>query len=1088
MAILLSCCAGIVEARQASPARGPDRGLDPKFRARLSLVDAAKDSDWPTETWAQSIGARLDEIAARWAASELETALADASWIAPQLRVPPLFRPFPASDAGPEVWRAQRGLSASGDSQSTAPISSALGAWRKVFHGQSRLDFELIGIEGGASRLSSRIRVSAGGPVERGREQHNATWTCTWRIDESGAALLDLRVETFEAVALGPGEAGQFVDITESLFEDPALYGARLAPGLEHWRRSIPASLDPGALGHHGIALGDVDGDGLEDIYWCRPGGLPNQLFLHTKEHRLIDASASAGVDLLDYSSSALVADLDGDGDLDLVVSTGAGLVFFANDGSAHFERKTLIERSLATSMAGADFDTDGDLDLYVGSYLSPFEKNGLPVPYHDANNGEENLLLRNDGDWKFVDVCAAVGLGENNRRFTLAVAWEDFDNDGDQDLGVANDFGRKNLYRNDGGRFRDVAAELAAEDISAGMGIDWADVDHDGWMDLYATNMHTPAAGRLTSQPEFRRGSSPATMQAYRDHAQGNTLLLNRGGKSFHDAAASSGTAFGRWGWGSIFVDFDNDGAPDIFAPNGFVSGERDGDLDSFFWRQVVLRSPEQAGEPGESYSEGWRAVNRLMRQGYSWNGHERNVAFWNRGEARFADVSSAIGLEHADDSRAAVRIDWEGDGDEDLIVTNRSGPMLRVLENRQATGNGWIAFELRGSDARRTAIGARVVLEASDGRRHLRTLHCGQGYLAQSTSRLHFGLGRASVKQLSVRWPGGETEEFDIPVPGAVYALVQGTGTPRPITLPPARVAARESARTSMPAELSARTVLPIPLALPRLLLETSDGKPASILGITMQGPQGTGQPLVLMLWSVADESSRAELRRVGAAAEALRAAGIQQFIALSLDADEAARARAVVAWKESSWPFARAFVSEESARVLELVQAALHDDARGLVLPTTFLIDTSGKLVSTYSGPVDPGQLQEDLGLFALGPEARRDACAPFPGRWISKSAESLDKEVAARLRAHGLERPAGEYELVKLDVRQASAASIEFELAVARYGQKRFVEAARHFERALAADPRHVRAAQGLATTYHQLGDFPAALAAYKAALQ
>ena len=129
---------------------------------------------------------------------------------------------------------------------------------------------------------------------------------------------------------------------------------------------------------------------------------------------------------------------------------------------------------------------------VYAGARDSKvvFEKDGLPVPYHDARNGEPNALYVNGGDFAFRDAAAELGLDHNNDRFSFAAAWEDFDNDGDQDLYVANDFGRNNLYRNDGGRLRDVASELGAEDISAGMGVTWGDADGDGWMDLYVTNM----------------------------------------------------------------------------------------------------------------------------------------------------------------------------------------------------------------------------------------------------------------------------------------------------------------------------------------------------------------------------------------------------------------------------------------------------------------------------------------------------------------------------------------------------------------------------------------------------------------------
>jgi tetratricopeptide (TPR) repeat protein len=1082
---LAGCASFAAAAQDPRPVRDPDRGLDADSRARLALVDASRD-EWAAERWAADLDAHLDELAALWRDERLQEGLAKAAWLAPELRVARLFREAEPKADQP-AWSSKRGLGGSDHRLATETLASALAEWRREFRGEARIEFELIGFSGDAPTLDARIRVVASGVAANARLQHNALWVATWQVGEGGATLARLRVEDFDAVTLRSGAAPTFVDVTESTFEDPELYRARFAPGLEHWRSVIASSLSPGALGHHGVAIGDVDGDGLEDLYLCRPGGLPNQLLRHTADHRLADVSALAGVDVLDYSSSALLADFDGDGDLDLVVATGVGLAFFANDGKARFERKLTIERSLATSLAAADCDADGDLDLYVCSYLSPYEKNGLPVPYHDANNGEPNVLLRNDGAWSFVDATAAFGLDENNRRFTFAAAFEDFDNDGDQDLYVANDFGRKNLYRNEGGRFRDVAPEFAAEDVSAGMGVDWGDVDGDGWMDAYTTNMWTPAGQRLTSLPSFRARSSPMVAQAYRDHAQGNTLLLNRAGRAFEDVADASGTACGRWGWGAIFLDFDGDGALDLFAPNGFVSGEREPDLDSYFWRQVVLRSPDVAGEPGEAYAAGWRAVNRLMRQGFAWNGGERNVAYWNRG-ARFSDVSVALGLDHADDSRAAARIDWEGDGDEDLVLTNRSAPMLRMLENRRSSDHAWIAFELRSDDPRRTTIGARVTVTTDDGRTLASTRRCGHGYLAQSSARLTFGLGGAGVARVTVRWPNGETEDFGAPTARGAHVLVRGAGESRPAAAATPRASTRPTPPRGARAEDTARTVLPTPLPLPRLALETVDGAPASLLGITPQGPQGTGAPLVLCLWSVAEPRSRAALERLVLGADALKAAGLAQVLALSVDTDADGRRRALATWSELAWPFARGFVGEEAASVLELVLATLHDDARGLFVPAAFLIDASGRLVATYEGAFEAQTLARDAALLALSPEARREASTPFPGRWLAPLPPALDGDVAARLSAHGLTRPASEYGLARVEVRKLSAANVEYELGVARHRQGRLPEAIEHFRRALAADPAHARAAQDLAVALHQKGDHAEALIAYKDALK
>ncbi len=1058
--------------------RDPDRGLDPALRARLALVDAAHDS-FAVERWAELVAARLERVAELWSQDRLLAGLAAEPWIASELRVAPLFdASVPAQGRG--AWSVARATLAAPTTPPEQSLAQALAAWRGQFSGEARLDFELSAFTGEEPEVEARLRLSASGQGPAGRLQHNALWRSSWRLLASGAELVGLTPESCEAVTL-PGRTRElFTDVSASLFVDAALYRAQVAPGLDEWRRSIAAALEPGTLGQHGLALGDVNGDGLEDLYWCRPGGLPNKLLLHTRDDGVLDASA--GVDLLDYSTSALLLELDGDGDLDLLVSTGTGLAFFANDGHGRFEQRLFLARTLATSLAAADFDADGDLDVYACSYVSPYEQGGVPLPYHQAENGEANALLRNDGEWRFVDATVALGLDENNRRFSFAAAWEDFDEDGDPDLYVANDFGRNNLYRNDGGRFHDVAAELGALDVSAGMGVSWGDADGDGWMDLYVTNMHSPAGSRLTARAGFRPDSSADVLQAYRDHAMGNTLLLNEKGRAFRDVSEASGTHLGRWGWGALFLDLDDDGTLDLFAPNGFVTGERRADLDSFFWRQVVLQSPARAGDPDEGYRLGWRAVNRLVRQGYSWDGNQRNVAWLGLGAGAFVDVSSVAGLDQADDSRAAARVDWDGDGNEDLLVTNRTAPMLRLLRNEGEPGRRWIAFTLRSE---RPAVGARVRLETASGKVLVRTLRCGEGYLAQSSARLHFGLGTETVARVAVRWPDGTSEDFGSPGAGSAYALAQGSGQaqPLPARTTPSRL--RSGAAETAPRTDAARTVLPAPLPLPRLALEASDGRPAALFGIGMQGARGTGRALLLVLWSSSAAASRDELERFAGAREALAGAELQ---VLALDVDPPAeRARAAAWLAQIDWPFGHGSAGEEALAILEHVQGALHQDERALALPAGFLVDPGGRLVATYQGRLDPREVRADLALFALTPEARRDASVPFAGRWIAPPPGPFDETVAARLAAHGLERPAAEYRLARVEVRQPANAQLLYEAGVKHQQQGRFAEAVASYRQALALDSGHLRAAQNLGVALHQLGDLSAALDAYRQAL-
>ncbi|MCA9270272.1 MAG: VCBS repeat-containing protein, partial [Planctomycetales bacterium] len=297
------------------------------------------------------------------------------------------------------------------------------------------------------------------------------------------------------------------------------------------------------------------------------------------------DASAAAGVDWLDASAGALFVDLDNDGDQDLVVGAASGVLFHENDGAGKFALKAARSfSSMPQSLSAADYNQDGKLDIYICGHTPSGQRQdeiilGLPVPFHDANNGASNALLRNDGQWAFTDVTAATGLNQNNHRFSYACAWEDYDNDGDQDLYVANDFGRNNLYRNDGGFFRDVAAAADVEDISSGMSVSWGDYNGDGWMDVYVGNMFSSAGNRITYQRQFQVDKKAGDVEQIQRMARGNSLFANSA-SGFRDVSLTAHVNHGRWAWGSKFVDVNNDGREDIVVANGFVTGTRPDDL----------------------------------------------------------------------------------------------------------------------------------------------------------------------------------------------------------------------------------------------------------------------------------------------------------------------------------------------------------------------------------------------------------------------------------------------------------------------------------------------------------------------------
>lgn len=419
--------------------------------------------------------------------------------------------------------------------------------------------------------------------------QINTTWLCQWAKAAGELSLKSLSVIDYEEVKSQP----LLQDVTASVLGSTAAYQEQILRSTDHWRLRLPRDfgLDPAA--NHGLAIGDVNGDGLEDLYLCQQGGLPNRLFLQNADGTMRDFSEESQTNYLDYCAAALLVDLDNDGDKDLVISQDFKILFLDNlDGKGHFEIAFgSSTKSQSFSLSAADFDQDGKLDVYICGYNPSYSASragalGEPVPFHDANNGGANMLWRNFGNWQFEDVAEKVGLDEDNTRFSFAASWEDYDSDGDLDLYVANDFGRNCLYQNQGKsanglpHFKNIAGELKIEDTSAGMSSNWGDFNRDGHMDLYVSNMFSSAGNRITFQKQFKTSTDAGVRSNYQRMARGNSLFSSDGKGGFSDISMESQTTMARWCWGSTFIDLNNDGWLDILAANGFITSEDTGDL----------------------------------------------------------------------------------------------------------------------------------------------------------------------------------------------------------------------------------------------------------------------------------------------------------------------------------------------------------------------------------------------------------------------------------------------------------------------------------------------------------------------------
>ncbi|MEO2049078.1 MAG: VCBS repeat-containing protein [Pirellulales bacterium] len=568
-------------------------------------VDDASRDGWTIEVWAERAKKTLVELASvLFDDSTTLSAQSLAAWQTQAYRGARLIPVATVEVFRDELFRVERWQPSSTDAEDwligTEGFAQTMRGLADVWSDfdNVRYEFKIVRSTLSAENLleTHQLVAISGHTADRSLEQH-AKWITQWEMvpDSQQLRLRSARLVDFEQTTSNSGRP-LFTDLTSAVFGSEASYQAQLLYGMNHWLERCQDTRYFSPLGNPGIAVADVNGDGLDDLYLCQEANLPNRLYIQQPDGTVRDESADWKVDYLAGSRSALLLDFDNDGDQDLAVAIMGGVVVASNEGD-HFQvRDVLTSDDDTTSLTSADYDLDGDLDLYVcvdypNEHYAAIgeESDGIVVQggaanrvYHDANNAGKNSLYRNeirDSEWRFVDATVEVGLDENNRRFTWAAAWEDYDNDGDQDLYVANDFGRNCLYQNEGGRFREIAAEVGVEDSAAGMSADWGDIDRDGRMDIYVANMFSSAGSRITEQPEFKKDVDAKTKQRWRRFAMGNTLFKNDG-SAFRDVSSDAAVTLGRWSWSSNFLDVNNDGWPDLAVANGYITTDDTSDL----------------------------------------------------------------------------------------------------------------------------------------------------------------------------------------------------------------------------------------------------------------------------------------------------------------------------------------------------------------------------------------------------------------------------------------------------------------------------------------------------------------------------
>jgi hypothetical protein len=475
-----------------------------------------------------------------------------------------------------------------------------------------------------------------------------------------------------------------------------------------------------------GVAIFDFDGDGANDIFIANGPPSRSQLYRNDGAGHFTDVAAQAGLSRVGWAQAACAGDIDNDGHPDLFVTYYGHNTLYRNLGNGKFA--DITERAglpvggnrWGTGCAFLDYDRDGLLDIFVANYVA-LDLTNLPKPGscdwkglkvwcgpHGLPQGR-NALYHNNGDGTFTDVSEKAGILAPGPRFGLGVVTADFDNDGWPDIYVACDQTPSLLYRNKhDGTFeeRGDAAGVAYNadgQLQAGMGIAVADYDGKGFLDIAKTNFS---------------GDRPS-------------LYKNEDGHFFEDVSEQAG--LGRnllLGWGTAFLDVDEDGWPDLIMANGHVYPEID-------------HSPL-----GETY-------------------RQKTLLYRNRGDGRFIDVtgSAGPGLAERRPSRGLAIGDLDGDGRPEVVIVNMNAKPA-VLKNGGSRQNA-VAITLTGRQSNRSAIGARCTIEAG-GRRQMAEVVSGGSYLSQNSFTLHFGLAKAEkLDKVEVRWPRGQVETWlNLPV----------------------------------------------------------------------------------------------------------------------------------------------------------------------------------------------------------------------------------------------------------------------------------------------------------------------------------
>jgi enediyne biosynthesis protein E4 len=501
------------------------------------------------------------------------------------------------------------------------------------------------------------------------------------------------------------------------------------------------------------VAACDYNKDGWVDLYVISSKlGSLNKLYRNNGNGTFTDVAAQAGIARANEGGASIDAvwgDYDNDGWPDLyVVRWGTNILYHSNGNGTFTE---------ATAKAGVghqgngscaiwfDYNDDGLLDLYVCDYFQPvdlFNLKDTRIMHEDfetARNGGPKILYRNNGDGTFTDVTKEAGVGDTG--WTLDVGHGDYNNDGYQDLFLANDFGPDKVFRNNGdGTFTDVSDMTIGWDTYKGMNAELGDFNNDGWLDFYVCNIYTK---------EYVK--------------EGNRLHRNMGDGTFKDVSFEAGVFDCGWAWAGRFWDYDNDGWLDIMVANGYISANP---KDEYFTK-LAMAVTQPNFDPID-------AMNWPVMGDSTFAGYEPKRIFHNEGNETFKEVAAALGLNDTRDGRGLAMLDFDNNGTVDVYMScqGQDGVLWR---NDLGKKNNWLEVDLQGTHCNRDAIGARITVCCGD-KTQIREVNGGNGDHSQVPGRQHFGVAQAKViDRLQIRWPNGYLEKHENLKPNQVVKFVE-------------------------------------------------------------------------------------------------------------------------------------------------------------------------------------------------------------------------------------------------------------------------------------------------------------------------